>query len=172
MKKFSSESHGLPVIHSRAAGIDIGSRFHVVAVPADLAEAPVRTFQAFTADLERMADWLVDLGITTVAMESTGVYWIPVYEILETHGLHVVLANARDARAVPGRKTDVNDAQWIQRLHACGLLRASFHPDREIAALRSYLRLRERHLDYAAAHIQHMQKALTHPRCQASCRLS
>jgi transposase len=166
MKKFSSESHGLPVIHSRAAGIDIGSRFHVVAVPADLAEAPVPTFQAFTADLERMADWLVDLGITTVAMESTGVYWIPVYEILETHGLHVVLANARDARAVPGRKTDVNDAQWIQRLHACGLLRASFHPDREIAALRSYLRLRERHLDYAAAHIQHMQKALTHMNLQ------
>jgi transposase len=166
MKKFSSESHGLPVIHSRAAGIDIGSRFHVVAVPADLAEAPVRTFQAFTADLERMADWLVDLGITTVAMESTGVYWIPAYEILETHGLHVVLANARDARAVPGRKTDVNDAQWIQRLHACGLLRASFHPDREIAALRSYLRLRERHLDYAAAHIQHMQKALTHMNLQ------
>jgi transposase len=166
MKKFSSESHGLPVIHSRAAGIDIGSRFHVVAVPTDLAEAPVRTFQAFTADLERMADWLVDLGITTVAMESTGVYWIPVYEILETHGLHVVLANARDARAVPGRKTDVNDAQWIQRLHACGLLRASFHPDREIAALRSYLRLRERHLDYAAAHIQHMQKALTHMNLQ------
>jgi transposase len=166
MKKFSSESHGLPVIHSRAAGIDIGSRFHVVAVPADLAEAPVRTFQAFTADLERMADWLIDLGIITVAMESTGVYWIPVYEILETHGLHVVLANARDARAVPGRKTDVNDAQWIQRLHACGLLRASFHPDREIAALRSYLRLRERHLDYAAAHIQHMQKALTHMNLQ------
>lgn len=166
MKKFSSESHGLPVIHSRAAGIDIGSRFHVVAVPADLAEAPVRTFQAFTADLERMADWLVDLGITTVAMESTGVYWIPVYEILETHGLHVVLANARDARAVPGRKTDVNDAQWIQRLHACGLLRASFHPDREITALRSYLRIRERRLDYAAVHIQHMQKALTHMNLQ------
>jgi len=166
MKKLSSERHGLPVIQDRAAGIDIGSRFHVVAVPADLTDVPVRTFQAFTADLEQMADWLVDLGVTTVAMESTGVYWIPVYEILETHGLHVVLANARDARAVPGRKTDVNDAQWIQRLHACGLLRASFHPDREIAALRSYLRLRERHLDYAAAHIQHMQKALTHMNLQ------
>ena len=121
MKKLSSERHGLPVIQDRAAGIDIGSRFHVVAVPADLTDVPVRTFQAFTADLEQMADWLVDLGVTTVAMESTGVYWIPVYEILETHGLHVVLANARDARAVPGRKTDVNDAQWIQRLHACVL---------------------------------------------------
>lgn len=161
MKTTKAQRHGLPVIHDRAAGIDIGSRFHVVAVPADITEEAVQTFNAFTADLERMAAWLVDLGITTVAMESTGVYWIPVYEILESHGLQVVLANARDARAVPGRKTDVNDAQWIQRLHACGLLRASFHPDREIAALRSYLRLRERHLDYAAAHIQHMQKALT-----------
>lgn len=166
MKNSSSQRHGLPVIHDRAAGIDIGSRFHVVAVPADLTEEAVQTFNAFTADLERMAAWLVDLRITTVAMESTGVYWIPVYEILESHGLQVVLANARDARAVPGRKTDVNDAQWIQRLHACGLLRASFHPDREIAALRSYLRLRERHLDYAAAHIQHMQKALTHMNLQ------
>lgn|SRR3990167_8630970 len=104
MKKSSSKRHGLPVIHDRAAGIDIGSRFHVVAVPADITEEPVQTFSAFTVDLERMADWLVNLGITTVAMESTGVYWIPVYEILETHGLHVVLANARDARAVPGRK--------------------------------------------------------------------
>nr|WP_251701805.1 IS110 family transposase [Pseudomonas boanensis] len=166
MKTSSSQRHGLPVIHDRAAGIDIGSRFHVVAVPVDLAEESVQMFKAFTADLERMANWLVDLGITTVAMESTGVYWIPVYEILESHGLQVVLANARDARAVPGRKTDVNDAQWIQRLYACGLLRASFHPEREIAALRSYLRLRERHLDYAAAHIQHMQKALTHMNLQ------
>lgn len=166
MNKLNSRRNGLPVINDRAAGIDIGSRFHVVAVPADLDEQPVRTFKAFTADLECMARWLSDTGITTVAMESTGVYWIPVYEVLESHGLQVILANARDARAVPGRKTDVNDAQWIQRLHACGLLRASFHPDREIAALRSYLRLRERHLDYAAAHIQHMQKALTHMNIQ------
>lgn len=165
MSKLKS-ARGLPVIHDRAAGIDIGSRFHVVAVPVDLTEEPVRTFQAFTADLEKMAAWLVGLGVTTVAMESTGVYWIAVYEILESRGLQVVLANARDARAVPGRKTDVNDAQWIQRLHACGLLRASFHPARAIAALRSYLRLRERHLDYAAAHIQHMQKALTHMNLQ------
>lgn len=166
MNKLNSRRNGLPVINDRAAGIDIGSRFHVVAVPADLDDQPVRTFKAFTADLECMARWLAGTGITTVAMESTGVYWIPVYEVLESHGLQVILANARDARAVPGRKTDVNDAQWIQRLHACGLLRASFHPDREIAALRSYLRLRERHLDYAAAHIQHMQKALTHMNIQ------
>ena len=94
-------------------------------------------------------------------MESTGVYWVPVYEILEEHGLAVVLANARDCKAVPGRKSDVNDAQWLQRLHACGLLRPSFHPARDIAALRAYMRIRDRHLEYAAAHMQHMQKALT-----------
>ena len=103
-----------------------------------------------------MADWLVATGIKTVAMESTGVYWVPVYEVLEGRGIEVILANAREARTVPGRKSDVNDAQWLQRLHACGLLRASFRPGRDIAALRVYLRLRERHLDYAASHIQHM----------------
>ncbi|MGH8117569.1 MAG: IS110 family transposase [Rhodanobacteraceae bacterium] len=161
MARIKSKSSGLPIVHERAAGIDIGSRFHVVAVPPELCEKPVQTFQAFTADLERMADWLASLGITTVAMESTGVYWIATYEILEEHGLEVVVANAREARMVPGRKSDVNDAQWLQRLHACGLLRPSFRPSGQIAALRAYLRLRERHLDYAAAHIQHMQKALT-----------
>lgn len=156
-----SKPSGLPIIHPFAAGIDIGSRFHVVAVSPDLCDEPVQTFQAFTADLQRMAAWLVALGIKTVAMESTGVYWVAAYEVLESNGLDVVLANAREARAVPGRKSDVNDAQWLQRLHACGLLRASFRPGRDIAALRAYLRMRERHTDYAAAHIQHMQKALT-----------
>lgn len=152
---------GLPIINEKAAAIDIGSRFHVVAVPPILSAEPVQTFQAFTADLQRMANWLVALGITTVAMESTGVYWIAAYEILDSRGLDVVVTNARESRAVPGRKSDVNDAQWLQRLHACGLLRPSFRPSGDIAALRAYLRLRERHLDYAAAHIQHMQKALT-----------
>lgn len=161
MSKSKHSSMALPVLHERAAGIDIGSRFHVVAVSPTLSEEPVRTFQAFTDDLRRMADWLVSLGIETAAMESTGVYWIPVYEILQSRGLKVIVSNARESRSVPGRKTDVNDAQWLQRLHACGLLRPSFRPDRAIASLRSYLRLRERHLDYAAAHIQHMQKALT-----------
>lgn len=155
------KSTGLPVIHERAAGIDVGARFHVAAVPPDLCEAPVQTFQAFTSDIERMADWLVSVGVTTVALESTGVYWVPVFEVLEGRGIEVIVANAREARAVPGRKSDVNDAQWLQRLHACGLLRASFRPGRDIAALRTYLRLRERHLEYGAAHIQHMQKALT-----------
>lgn len=133
MKTSSSQRHGLPVIHDRAAGIDIRSRFRVMAVPPDIIEEAVQTFNACTADLKRMAAWLVDLEITSGAMESTRVYWIPVYEILESHGLHVVLASARYARAVPGRKNDVNDAQWIQRLHYCGLLRASLHPEREIA---------------------------------------
>src|SRR5947208_4048518 len=166
MSKNVSTQSGLPVVHARAAGIDIGSRFHVVAVAPNLSDEPVQTFQAFTADLVRMADWLVALGITTVAMESTGVYWVPAFEVLESRGLAVILANAREARAVPGRKSDVNDAQWLQRLHACGMLRASFRPARDIAALRAYMRVRDRHLEYAAAHIQHMQKALTHMNLQ------
>jgi transposase len=161
MSRHSIKPAGLPVIHDRAAGIDIGSRFHVVGVAPQLCDEAVQTFQAFTGDIERMAHWLMSIGIKTVAMESTGVYWIPVYEVLQSHGIEVIVANAREARSVPGRKSDVNDAQWLQRLHACGLLRASFRPERDIAALRAYLRLRERHLDYAAAHIQHMQKALT-----------
>ena len=161
MSRRTAKPLGLPVIHERAAGIDIGARFHVVAVATELGDEPVQTFQAFTGDIERMANWLTSIGVETVAMESTGVYWVPVYEVLVSRGIDVIVANAREARAVPGRKSDVNDAQWLQRLHACGLLRPSFRPGRDIAALRTYLRLRERHLDYAAAHIQHMQKALT-----------
>lgn len=157
----SGKALGLPIVNARAAGIDIGARIQVAAVPPELCDDPVRTFGSFTADIEQMANWLTSIGITTVAMESTGVYWVPVYEILEAHGLTVVLANARDCKAVPGRKSDVNDAQWLQRLHACGLLRASFHPAPDIAALRAYMRIRDRHLEYAAAHMQHMQKALT-----------
>lgn len=156
-----SKPSGLPIIHPYAAGIDIGSRFHVVAVSPDLCDEPVQTFQAFTNDLQRMANWLVATGTKTVVMDSTGVYWVAAYEVLESRGLEVILVNAREARAVPGRKSDVNDAQWLQRLHACGLLRASFRPSRDIAELRAYLRAREKHTDYAAAHIQHMQKALT-----------
>ena len=157
----SKQVQSLPVINPNAAGIDIGASFHVVAIPPDRGDESVRTFKAFTGDIEQMADWLVQQGITTVAMESTGIYWVAVYEILEQRGIEAVLSNARDTRSVPGRKTDVNDAQWIQSLHACGLLRASFRPNSLIVELRSYLRVRERLLDYAAAHIRHMQKALT-----------
>ncbi len=147
-------------IHSDAAGIDVGSRFHVVAVAPDRDAEPVRTFQSFTQDLHRLADWLKTVGITTVAMESTGVYWIPVFEILEAQGFEVLLVNARDVKQVPGRKTDVNDAQWLQQLHQFGLLRGSFRPHQDVVTLRAYLRQRERLVGYAAAHIQHMQKAL------------
>ena len=158
--KGNSVSKGMPIVHRHAAGMDIGSTFHVVAVPADADAEPVRKFSSFTGDLHRLADWLKHVGITTVAMESTGIYWVPVYEILEERGLEVVLVNARDAKNVPGRKTDVNDAQWLQRLHECGLLRASFRPQETIVALRTYLRHRERMIEFAASHIQHMQKAL------------
>lgn len=159
-KKRTGTPSTLVPINRHAAGVDIGSRFHVVAVPSDLDAEPVRSFQSFTGDLNRLADWLVGCGITTVAMESTGIYWVPVFEILEARGLEVILVNARDAKNVPGRKTDVNDAQWLQQLHTYGLLRASFRPGASIVALRAYLRHRERMLEYAASHVQHMQKAL------------
>ncbi len=120
----------------------------------------VRTFRTFSSDLHALADWLTAVGITTVAMESTGVYWIPVFEILDARGLEVLLVNARDVKHVPGRKSDVNDAQWLQQLHQHGLLRGSFRPRDSVVRLRAYLRHRERLVDYAAAHIQHMQKAL------------
>ncbi len=147
-------------VHPDAAAIDVGARFHVVAVAAERDPQPVRTYCSFTNDLQALADWLEQVGITTVAMESTGVYWIAVFEILEARGFQVLLVNAREAKNVPGRKTDINDAQWLQQLHQYGLLRASFRPDGEIVALRAYLRQRERLLDYAASHVQHMQKAL------------
>lgn len=156
----STRQQMLLTVHPHAAGMDIGSRFHVVAVPPDRSPEPVRTFESFTADLHRMVDWLVELGITTVAMESTGVYWIPAFEMLEARGLEVLLVNARHVKNVPGRKTDVHDAVWLQQLHQHGLLRGSFRPAQTLAVLRAYLRHRERLLEYAAAHIQHMQKAL------------
>lgn len=151
----------IAVVHPHAAAVDIGARMHVAAVASDRDEVPVRTFGTFTGDLHEIANWFSRCGVTTVAMESTGIYWIPAFEILEQRGFDVVLVNARDARHVPGRKTDVSDAQWLQRLHAYGLLRGSFRPRGEIVALRAYLRQRERLLDYAASHIQHMQKALS-----------
>lgn len=147
-------------INPAAAGIDIGSTMHVVAVAEDRDPEPVRTFRSFTSDLQALSDWLQELGITTVAMESTGVYWIPVFEILEARDFEVLLVNARHVKNVPGRKTDVNDAQWLQQLHEHGLLRGSFRPRDGIVRLRCYLRHRERLVDYAASHIQHMQKAL------------
>lgn len=153
-------STGMTVHHPNAAAIDIGATMHMAAVGLDRSGEPVRSFCTFTDDLHKLADWFAECGVETVAMESTSVYWIPIFELLDERGIEVFLVNARDAKHVPGRKTDVSDAQWLQRLHAYGLLRASFQPKGEIVALRAYLRQRERLLEYAASHIQHMQKAL------------
>src|SRR5215217_2643907 len=147
-------------IHPNAAAVDIGATMHMAAVDPNRDPEPVRSFGTFTGDLHRLADWFAACGVRTVVMESTGVYWIPAFEILDQRGFEVLLVNARDAKHVPGRKTDVSDAQWLQRLHEFGLLRASFLPKGEIAALRAYLRQRERLVELAASHIQHMQKAL------------
>jgi len=148
------------MINPNAAGIDVGSEEHWVAVPEDRDEQPVRKFGCFTSDLYALADWLKKCRIETVAMESTGVYWIPLFQILESQGFEVKLVNARHVKNVPGRKTDVLDCQWLQRLHTFGLLSGSFRPEDSICVLRSYCRHRETLVQYAAAHIQHMQKAL------------
>lgn len=147
--------------HPNAAGIDVGSASHWVAVPADRDEQPVREFKSFTGDLLALADWLQACGVDTVAMESTGVYWIPLYELLEARGLTVFLVNARHVKNVSGRKSDVLDCQWLQQLMSFGLLSGAFRPTDEICALRAVVRLREMLLEYQASHIQHMQKALT-----------
>ena len=160
----------MPMVHPNAAAIDVGATMHMAAVRADRAPEPVRSFGTFTADLHRLVDWFTECGVETVVMESTSVYWIPIFELLDARGFTVFLVNARDAKHVPGRKTDVSDAQWLQRLHSFGLLRASFRPKGQIAELRSYVRQRERLLEYAASHIQHMQKALDGDECSAPPR--
>jgi transposase len=149
-----------PVLHPDAAGIDIGATHLYVALPPERCAAPVRVFATFTEDLHALAAWLKEHRITTVAMESTGVYWIPVFQILETAGIEVSLVNAHHAKNVPGRKTDVSDCQWLQYLHAVGLLRGSFRPPDAICAARTLLRHRATLVAEAAAHVQHMQKAL------------
>lgn len=147
-------------INPNAAGIDCGAAEHYVAVPEDRDPNPVRSFKTFTVDLHRLAEWLVGCGIKTVAMEATGVYWIPVFEILEARGLEVLLVNARHVKNVPGRKSDVSDAEWLRELHSVGLLRGSFRPTAEITALRCYLRHRETLIQSAGTCVQRIQKAL------------
>jgi hypothetical protein len=154
-------ANALTVVHPHAAGIDSGANEHYVAVPGD-GPACVRRFGACTADLEELADWLAACAVTTVALEATGVFWIPLFELLESRGLEVRLVDARQMRRIPGRpKTDVHDAQWLQRLHSYGLLAAAFRPDEPVCVLRGYLRPRHMLVTYAGQHIQHMQKALT-----------
>ena len=160
----ASQSQKLPAslkhVHLNAAGIDVGAESHYVAVPVDRDEEPVRTFSAFTPDLCHLADWLKACGVDTVAMESTGVYWIPLYEVLEQRGFKVYLVSPHNLKRVPGRKTDVLDCQWLQQLHTFGLLAGAFRPEDHEVVLRSYMRQRAMLVGYAAQHIQHMQKAL------------
>lgn len=151
----------LNMIRSDAAGIDIGSEFHYVCVPADRSKHNVKKFGCYTHNLHELADWLAECRVTSVAMESTGVYWIPLFEILDARGFEVILVNARHVKNVPGRKTDVSDCQWIQQLHSCGLLRGSFRPDDHICVLRGYMRQRDNLVKGAVTHVQRMQKALT-----------
>ena len=151
----------LSVVHPHAAGIDVGANEHWVAVPGS-DPAVVRRFGACTADLEQLADWLAANDVTTVVLEATGVFWIPLFELLESRGFEVRLVDARQMRRIPGRpKSDIHDAQWLQRLHTYGLLAAAFRPEEPVCVLRSYLRQRAMLVTYAAQHIQHMQKALT-----------
>jgi transposase len=168
----AARPESLRVTQPHAAGIDVHAAEHWVAVPAAAAPPPpkghpanlpanVRSFGTCTADLEMLADWLAVCGVTTVAMESTGIYWVPLFELLERRGFEVYLVDPRQTKHMPGRpKTDVLDCQWIQRLHSFGLLAAAFRPCDQVVVLRSYLRQRHMLISYASQHIQHMQKAL------------
>jgi len=160
-RRLRSEDPGLGVVHPHAAGIDVGNSAHYVAVRPDRDPEPVRRFECFTADLHRLADWLQSCGVKTVALQSTGVYWIPLYDILEERGFEVYLVNARHTKNLPGRKSDVQESQWLLKLHTYGLLNHSFRPTSEIRVLRTYWRQRAEHVEGAATCIRRMQKALT-----------
>lgn len=160
-RKIWSDRPGLEVVHRDAAGIDIGSREHYVAVGPDRDQEPVRVFGCFTTELRRMAEWLKRCGIRTVVMQSTGVYWIPVFDVLEEAGFDVWLVNAQQTRNLPGRKSDVQESQWLLKLHTYGLLGKSFRPTAEMRALRCCWRERNEYVQQAGACIQRMQKALT-----------
>lgn len=151
----------LTITHPNAAGIDIGSTAHFVSVPADRDDEPVREFPSFTVDLNDIADWLKACRVDTVAMESTGVYWIPLFELLESRGFTVLLVNARHVKNVSGRKSDVLDCQWLQQLMTYGLLSGAFRPAEQVCVLRSLWRQRQMLLKNQARDVQHMQKALT-----------
>ena len=160
-RRLYSEDAGLEVVHPDAAGIDVGNASHFVAVPPDRNQPAVREFGSWTADLRRMAEWLKQCGIRTVAMQSTGVYWVALQEILEREGFEVCLVNARGTKNLPGRKSDVQECQWLMKLHTYGLLRNSFHPPEQIRAVRTIWRQRDRLVKEAAREVQRMQKALT-----------
>src|ERR1700741_328858 len=172
IRKMQSEDLSLEVIHPDAAGIDIGNESHYAAVPPGRDSQPVRRFGCTTAELKAMATWLQQCGIRTVAMQSTGVYWVAVFDILEQTGLEVYLANARDTKNLPGRKSDVEESQWLMKLHTYGLLRNSFRPSQEIRTMRTYWRQRNDLVQSAGRHVQRMQKALTQMNLQLANVLS
>ena len=171
-RQIQSEDVSLEVVHPDAAGIDIGNESHFVAVPPSRDNQPVRRFGCTTTELKTMANWLKQCRIRTVAMQSTGVYWIAVYDILEHAGLEVYLVNARDTKNLPGRKSDVQESQWLMKLHTYGLLRNSFRPPQEIRTMRTYWRQRNDLVQSAGRHIQRMQKALTQMNIQLANVLS
>lgn len=161
-KKISLQDlESLPPLHLNAAGIDVGSGEHYVAVPASRDPQPVQSFGSFTSDLHRLAQWLKRCKIETVVMQATGVYWIGLYQVLQDYGFQVQVVNARHTKTLPGRKTDVQECQWLQQLHTFGLLNNSFRPAEEIRVLRSYMRQRDNLVAAASVCLQHLQKALT-----------
>ena len=172
MRNIQSEELRLEVVHPDAAGIDIGNESHYVAVPPSRDSQPVRCFGCTTAELKAMAAWLQQCSIRTVAMQSTGVYWVAVYDILEQAGFEVYLVNARDTKNLPGHKSDVQESQWLMKLHTYGLLRNSFRPSQEIRTMRTYWRQRNDLVRSAGRHILRMQKALTQMNVQLANVLS
>jgi transposase len=160
-RRLVSDDPGLSIIHPNAGGIDVGNESHFAAVPADRDPQPVQEFGSWTADLHRMGKWLQSCRIDTVAVQATGVYWIPLYDILTEHPIRVVLVNAQHTKNVPGRKSDVQESQWLMKLHTYGLLRDSFRLAESMEAVRTIWRLRDRHVKEAGRAVQHMQKALT-----------
>src|SRR5579859_2989211 len=172
MGKRRTRLEQMAIVHPNAAGLDIGSREIWACVPPDREGNTVRAFGTFTPDLAQLADWLTQHEVETVALESTGVYWIPAFELLEARGFTVCLVNARELKRVPGRKSDYLDCQWIQKLHSIGLLTASFRPDEEMCQLRGYLRHRAQLIQHRAPHILHLQKALQQMNVQVHHALS
>jgi transposase len=171
-KRSKRRLEDLSCVNPNAAGLDIGSEEIVVAVPPDRDEQPVRIFATFTPDLLALVEWLVACGSDTVVMESTGVFWVPIYELLEQRGIRPYLVNARHVKSVAGRKSDWNDAQWLQKLHALGLLQGSFRPDAEVRTLRTLVRYRAELIERRAPHINHMIQALKHMNIQLNLVLS
>src|SRR6202047_1933318 len=172
MRKIQSEDLSLEMVHPDAAGIDIGNQSHYVAVPPTRDSQPVRRFGCTTAEVKEMAVWLKQCTIRTIAMQSTGVYWIAVYDILEEAGFEVYLVNARETKNLPGRKSDVQESQWLMKLHTYGLLRNSFRPSQEVRTMRTYWRQRNDLVRTAGRHIQRIQKAMTQMNIQLANVLS